>query len=51
MRSLSDNINNTGGAVYLVKKHAEANSSAVHLEIETKSAGHNSTHMISGASK
>jgi hypothetical protein len=51
VKSLSDNINNTGGAVYLVKEQGEAKSSAVHPEIETKSASHNSTHMISGASK
>jgi hypothetical protein len=34
-----------------VKEQAEAKPSAVQPEIETKSAGHNSTHMISGASK
>jgi len=51
VRQLSDNVSNTGGAVYLVKEHDEATTSTAQPQIETKSTGHNPVHMISGASK
>jgi hypothetical protein len=51
VKQLSDNITNTGGAVYLVKEQTEPMVSNGHPQIEAKSAGHNPAHMISGASK
>ncbi len=51
VKQLSDNITNTGGAVYLVKEHTQTVTLATQSQMETKSMSHNPPHMISGASK